>query len=186
MILRDAIVDQELYLTANRELVAEKREKILETLFAEEYRKAKERGELSGEKQGYEKASQETASLVALLQRLSERLLEQKKRLFEQMKPELIELSLLIAERVIRQELKNKESMQAMVDSLLDQAMNAFSDEKLKVFLAPADWEALGSRQLQSVSFLADPTLSQGDCRIEAKSGLLNATLSHILEDLKC
>lgn len=184
MILKEATVDKRLYLTPNRELVEEKSSDF-ESLFEEEYRKAKESGLKSGEKEGYARAAAELASMVKLVQRLSERLLEQKKQLLEQMKPEVIEFALAVCERVIRQELKEPAVFTKLIQTLLDQAINAFPEEKIKVFLAPQDLEILGKVDCDKSSFHADPLMCAGDCRIEAKSGILNADISNLLDDLK-
>lgn len=181
MILKNVSIVKELYLTAKRELIEEKRSETFETLFAEEYRKAKELGALQGEKRGYQRAQEELGSLLLLVQRLSEKLLEQKKQLLEQMKPQMGELVLLIAEKVIRTQLQNREQLTHHIEQLIELAQQAFPDEKLKVFTAPCDQSQL---QVEGITFLPDPTLNPGDCRIEARSGMVQAAVKRLLEEL--
>lgn len=183
MIIKNAIIDKEVYLTATRELIEEQRDETFQTLFAEEYRKAKELGKQEGEVIGYKRAEAELGTLLVLVQRLSQKLLEQKTRLFEQLKPDMDALVLLIAEKIIREQLKDPDLLNRRVEALLDQAISAFTGEPLKVFVAPQD---LGVIQIEGVTFLADSTLCPGDCRIEARSGMINGQISRLLEDMVC
>ncbi|MCP5468985.1 MAG: hypothetical protein H7A36_00570 [Chlamydiales bacterium] len=193
MILKSVHVAKELYLTPSRELVEEEREDAFESLFAEEYQKAKSRGKSEGEQLGYEKAAHELASLVSLLQRLSERLLEQKKRVLEQLKPEVVHFALRVCERVIRKELQEPDTFVHLINELLGEAIHAFAGEKIKIFLAPQDLETLqkhlgkvyyNKSEVPNLSFHVDELMCSGDCRIEAASGVLNADLEHVLDDL--
>ncbi|MCH9610938.1 MAG: hypothetical protein S4CHLAM81_02480 [Chlamydiales bacterium] len=183
MIVKQPQIEKEFFLTQKRELIESQREEGFETLFAQEYQKAKESGKKEGERIGYERAQNEMGSLMLLVKRLSENLMEQKKRFVKQMQPEISELVLIIAEKVIRQSLKDPEVMSAAVLQLLDLAINAFSGETLKIFVSPQDCELL---QIDGVTFLADQALAPGDCRIEARSGIINGQVKRLLEDMAC
>lgn len=194
MIIRQAALSQSLYLSATRELIPEEEQDPFESLFADEYQKAKHLGKLEGEKLGYEKAALELASLVSLLQRLSERLLEQKSRLLQQMKPEVVEFSLAVCERILRKELQDPQTLIHTINQLLQQALDAFPQEKIKIFLSPEDLDTLlknlnkvfyDKTEMPNLSFHADKLMGNGDCRIETKSSILNADIQHVLDDLK-
>ena len=183
MIIKNAVIDKEVYLSAKRELIEEQKDETFETLFAQEYRTAKELGRQEGEVVGYRRAEAELGTLLTLVQRLSQKLLEQKKRLFQQMKPEMDDLVLLIAEKIIREQLKEPNVLNKRIEGLLDLAIHAFGTEQLKVFVAPKDLNLI---HVEGILFLADPTLCPGDCRIEARSGIINGEITRLLEDLSC
>lgn len=156
----------------------------------EAYQKGKE----EGERQGYEKAQKELEAFVNLLQTMAAKILEQKKSLLEHLKPEIIEFSLAICERVIRQELAQPEKLARMIDSLLATATASLQGDLVKIILSPDDLILLENHltkiqydkhEIKGIRFNPDPTIRRGDCRIEAKTGLLNCTISRELEDLR-
>ncbi|MBS0623786.1 MAG: hypothetical protein JSS62_04110 [Verrucomicrobia bacterium] len=194
MILKDVICDAEYVLTPNRELkVADVDCKSsTEELFRQEIQRALTQGEAGGEKRGYAKAHEELKHLSGLLHTIADHLMEHKKRLLVQLKPEIVEFVFQISQTVIRQELVQPESYIKKLQSLLNQAMTAFAGQALKVFLAPEDLvllenylERLVPPKQSEIKFLADAKVQPGDCRIEAEMGLLHAEVARELSMLK-
>jgi len=139
-----------------------------------------------GKKIGYTQAKKEFCSDFSLITSLSQRLLEEQKRLMDRLKPEMIELTLAIAEKIIRQELSHPEKLMRMIDSLLTATMITFQEEKIVIFVSPQDYMRLKEQKVEgTLLFVSDSLLQQGDCRIETKSKLINSMVARELEDLK-
>lgn len=146
------------------------------------------KGRDEGEKRGYAKAVEETKQLIALLHTIADRLMEHKKILLTQLKPEVVDFCLAVAEKIIRKELGDPKAHEMLVHSLLNQAMKTFTAEALTVYLAPDDlvmFQQSFPLEGGQITYLADSLLQQGDCRIVAKSGLLSAQITRELEDLR-
>jgi flagellar biosynthesis/type III secretory pathway protein FliH len=162
--------------------------------FVEEQISAFKKGEVQGEKRGYERAMSETHMLFTLLQKLAEKLLEQKNHLLDQLKPEVIEFALAICERVIRKELSQPEIMVHLINSLLTFSTPQFRHDTLRIVLAPEDLIMLENhlshiqfdkREIEGLRFHSDPLMRRGDCRIEGQNGVINHTISRELADLQ-
>jgi flagellar biosynthesis/type III secretory pathway protein FliH len=160
----------------------------------EECSRAFQRGVEKGEKIGYERALNETRGLLDLLQTLTQKLLEQKKRLLDRLKPEIIEFAMTLCERIIRKELSQPEAMVKLINALLNGCAPQFRNERVQIILAPEDLAMLeghltqiqyDKREITGIFFRADPLIKRGDCRIETQRGLLNYTISRELADLQ-
>jgi flagellar biosynthesis/type III secretory pathway protein FliH len=192
-IIRGEKVKESLLLTATRELFNSDLP-MHGSFFEEECHKAFEDGIKRGEELGYEKFVAEAKTFLDLLTLLAHKLLDQKKKLLDQLKPEIVEFSMHVCERILRKELSQPESMAALINSLLNLCAHQFKEETLHVFLAPEDLGMLegylsqmsnSHREIKGVSFQADTLIRRGDCRIEAKAGLLNYSISRELADLQ-
>ncbi len=193
MIIHGASVDDAVTLLSNGETIDDSIT-CTEALLANERQDAYQKGKTDGEQIGYEKAHHEVAAYFELLQRIIEKILEQKHNLCERLKPELIEFSLTVCERVIRQELSQPEKLAKMIDSLLAGAAVSLQGDLVKIVLAPDDLVLLekhlnkiqyDKREIKALRFVSDPLMRRGDCRIETKAGLLNCSISRELEDLR-
>ncbi|MCH9609750.1 MAG: hypothetical protein S4CHLAM45_01410 [Chlamydiales bacterium] len=186
MIIRDAKCDKIVFLSENRELLpTEQREDLL---YENEYKNAFSKGKEEGERRGYAKAVEELKSLTLLLHTIADKLVEQKEQLLSEMKPEVIDFSLTVAEKIIRTELAQPKVHEKLIHSLLNQALKHFGNHPLKVFLAPDDlvlFQQTFPLETGSIRYLSDPLIQRGDCRIEAASGLLNAQINRQLEDVR-
>jgi flagellar biosynthesis/type III secretory pathway protein FliH len=161
-------------------------------LLNEERAKAYERGKEEGEKVGYAKAKEEMEAFLTLLQTITGKILEQKKTLFDELKPQFIEFAISLSERVIRIELSQPEKLAKLIESFLNHAN--FQGETLKIFLAPEDLVMMESqlsklnydkKEIKGVRFCPESLQKRGDVRIETKTSILNFSLSRELEDLR-
>lgn len=161
-------------------------------LFEEECRKAFQKGQEKGEKIGYEKGCQEGKVFIDLLRTMSRKVLEHKKRLLDQLKPEVIEFAITTCERILRKELTQPEVMVKLINSLLTIA--ATNKETLRIVLSPEDLVLLekhlkhiqyDKKEIEGVSFVSEPLMRRGDCRIETKAGLLNYDIGRELSNLQ-
>lgn len=165
-----------------------------EELLAAERLESYQKGKEEGERLGYDKAIKEMGAYLAMLQTIASKLLEQKKHLLDHLKPELVEFSLVVCEKVIRQELSQPERLAKMIDSHLATATPFLQGDLVKIILAPDDLIVLedylgkiqyDKREIKSLRFVPDSSIRRGDCRIETKTGLLNCSISRQLEDLR-
>ncbi len=136
----------------------------------------------------------EVKSLLDVLQTLSHKLLDYKQRLLEQLKPEVVEFSISVCERMIRKELSQPEVMVKLINSLLSYAASKIHTDTVHLILSAEDLVTLENhlasihydkREIGGVTLRSDPLMKRGDCRIETPTGLLNYSLSRQLDDLQ-
>ncbi len=123
--------------------------------------------------------------LMDAIQELALKLVEERKKILDQLKPEIFECILLICERIIRAQLNSPETLRVLVDSLIG-TMSRDSDQFISVRLSPEDYEMLenhsGRDERANIRFKADPRLERGECRLETEWGILNYSLERELE----
>jgi flagellar assembly protein FliH len=193
-IIRGERIEALAVLKQNRELDFSEKNGIENSFLEEECQRAFQHGSKAGEKIGYEKALNETKVHLDLLQAIADKLLEQKKRLLDQLKPQIIEFAITLCEKIIRNELKSKEALVKLIHSLLTISLSQSRQESLQIFLAPDDLIMLEGHLAQiqcdkhiiaEITFRADPMIKRGDCRLETQTGLLNYSISRQLSDLQ-
>lgn len=189
-IIRGATIDGQVHITSDGEIHREEDGK--ERLYAIEQTQIYQKGIEEGEKLGYEKALKETHSYLGLLQTIAAKMLEQKQNLLEHLKPEILDFSLIVCEKILRQELSHPEKLAKMIQTLFNAASHEMKGEDVTIFLSPQDLslvcdhlKTMRHEESASLHFTADPLMRRGDCRIESKSGLLNCTIARELEDLR-
>ncbi len=152
------------------------------------------KGQKKGEDEGYDRAKKEFAAFYTLLQSLADKILEQKKRLLQQLKPEIIDFAITLCERVIRQELSQPEKLVRLIDTLLTAATTSINGDMVKIILSPEDLVLIEShrnkiqydkREIKGLRFVPDSAVKRGDYRIETKRGILNCSIARELEDLR-
>ncbi len=192
-VIRGEAFYQVALLTSNGELLQQEGEACAD-LVEEECRKAFQRGQEKGEKIGYRKALDESKVHVDLLQTMARKILEQKKHLLDQLKPEIIEFAIAVCERVIRKELTQPQALVRLINSLLASATPSLKNDTIRIVLSPDDFVMLeksfhhiqyDEREVEGVRFVSDPLMRRGDCRVETKTGLLNYDISRELADLQ-
>lgn len=193
-IIRGDPIQESSVLLANGELLLLKNNEKPADLYEKEWTKAFQKGQEKGEQIGFEKAKEEIKVLLDLLQIMAAKLLEQKMRLLDQLKPEIIEFVIAICERIIRKELTQPEALVKLIHSLLLTASPAMEQDLVHIILAPDDLVLLGGeldyiqydkQLIKGIRFVADPLMRRGDCRIESKTALLNHDISRELLDLQ-
>ncbi len=187
MIIRGENVQDMALLSPLRELHFEKSQE-KESFFEEECRKVFQEGFQSGEKKGFERASGEIKELLSLVQTLAQKLLEHTRNVVEHLKPEVIELTIVLCEKVIRKELESPQMLIHLIHSLLSSAPDLNQNE-VKIRLSPEDFNMLEAfaqnKDLKGLNFQSDSLMMRGDCRIETESGLINYSIARELDFLK-
>lgn len=192
-VIRGESVHETAILTSSGELLHSKKEGISD-LIAEECRKAFQKGFEKGEKVGHQRALEESKTFLDLLQVIARKVLEQKERLLDQLKPEIIEFSMVVCEQVIRKELSQPQALVRLINTLLNLAHPELKNDPIHIILSPEDYLLLeeifshiqyDAQKLAEIQFKSDPLMRRGDCRIETKSALLNYDISRELSDLQ-
>lgn len=195
MILRGDKISESAVLTPNRELFPiQKKGGGEHPLFEEEYTKAFEKGKMAGIKEQKRDEGQAFATTVQLLQRVAHRLLEHKNQLLHQLKPEVIEFALKAAKVILREELKENDTLISLINISLNQVTHYSSQETITLFLSPLDFQLVNKRleevsslsaEVKTLNISADPKLVVGDFRIETPRSLLHFSLEREFEQMK-
>lgn len=162
----------------------------------------KKQGLEEGKKQGVEEGKnyqneEKEARLddsIALLLKLREDFKKHYDKLFDQLKPELVELCLQICNKILSVELENKQNMIQVIESVLKKARPIFGEGDVQLSFSEEDFEALepylgklkGQHpQVKALNFQADDTLKKGDVRLETPLGIMQFDLDRQIEDLR-
>ena len=193
-LIRNEVVKGEAILSPRGELQRLEAKEGVDALLEEECRKAFQKGKTQGERIGHESALMESREFLNLLQAITTKMLEQKKILIDQLKPEIIELAIAICEQMIRRELSQPKTLVNLVNSLLTSVVSHWQHEFIQIILSPDDLVMMeehlnqiqyNKREIKGIRFSSDPLMKRGDCRLETKTGLLNCNISRELADLQ-
>ena len=152
------------------------------------------RGFNKGERAGFDAAGERIDSLQAMLTGAIEELGRIQKQVQLEGEKEIVDLALVVAERVVRQELHaNREAISIVVQEALKKVEH---QQSIVIKMNPADIQFLDQSKLpfadngdQSVSnrirIEADESISRGGCFIETESGDVDARIETQIEIIK-
>lgn len=192
-IIRGEVVHKKAVLAPTGELIAQEEKKERDFL-EQESQEAFKKGQKYGEKLGYQQANQEAKIFVELMQTMTSKMLEHKNRLLDHLKPEIIEFSLMVCEKIIRAELSDPDKITRLISSLLTLAIPDLKDESVNIVLAAEDFTMIengfnqigyNKQNIKKIRFISDSSMRRGDCRIETRNILLNFDISRELEILQ-
>ena len=133
-------------------------------------------------------AVQRVKSALPALQQAAEALRAERDQWVVRWETAAIELSIAIAEKLLRTSLK---ADPACADAMIREALQlAAGQERVEVYLSGADLERLGDHAEEivkstsgcvQVRLIADAALQQGDCRIETQHGEMDASVGAML-----
>jgi flagellar assembly protein FliH len=136
-----------------------------------------------------EKVGQKMESLWPALQKVVADLADARQAWLRQWEQSAVHLTAKIAERVIRRELK--QSPQITLDLVREALELAAGSPDVKISLAPADFETLGSQvdrltkeisRTANATIVADESVSTGGCRVETRQGIIDQQIETQLE----
>jgi flagellar assembly protein FliH len=170
--------------------------------FQEGEQKGKEEGLAEGHERGIEEGrnsiKEELVDAVKQVQELSERIKEKQQSLCEEAKSELVEFSMAVCEKLIRQRLGEADSLKKVLERVVQQAIPIIKQCPVEIFLSEHDLKVLGDAGLKesiiegvaggeatTVRFLSDESMRSGDCRLETSLGLVNFDIRRILGELE-
>jgi len=138
-----------------------------------------------------DKASQELHSLVHLFRKLSIHLLSEVEKTVQQLKPDLLELALLICEKFLYKKLENPQELALLLSTALQRHTTLRSLTPIKVFLHPEDLKTLTDwisthelPMIKHAEFFPDTSCRRSGFKIETPNGILRQEISEELDHL--
>ncbi len=170
------------------------REAVLQEAREEAERKVKE-AYAEGRQRGIESGRQEFTNAVAgcaeALQQAIADMTQARETFLESLEPQILELTTLIARRVISRELKTPE---AIIQNTVRKAIAVLSDrQRLIVRLNPEDLEQIRAHEVMLLEEFAgieqlevetDDSITRGGCEVHSETMEVNARLEVILDEI--
>jgi len=155
-------------------------------------REAYEKGFAAGEKAGFElgmkKAEVQMSGVVKVLDELS----DFKTSLYGPCEQEMLELSMLIAKKVIHREIEKKD---AVLDCLRVAIKSVVAAGEILIKVNPKDLDVLNNNKAEFARYSgsgakglkieADPEIDKGGCVIETNYGEVDAAIASVLSDIE-
>ena len=144
-------------------------------------------------KEGFEKGLEEAHAAVNGLKDSLEEFFEYKDRLYEKISGDILDISLKVAEKIIKKEV---ESSKSVLDSIVHDALKSLAKDENKIILKvnPTDVEytkeivpkLLSSGQFEAKIFVSgDKDVEEGSAIIETSNGVIDANISTQLDLIK-
>lgn len=147
-----------------------------------------------GFKQGLITARGQFKDSISMLNLIAAAFQIKKEEIFEQVKPDIVKLCLILCEKLLQKELKDPLAFASLIDKLLQQVKSIIKDVPVDVVVAPEDLEMLKNNMeaigetgeaLKQIHFIAETTMERGNCRLETSLGMLNFNIQRVLKDLE-
>lgn len=145
-------------------------------------------GYAQGEQEGKEILENQAEELFKAMNQLT----QEKGDVFAEAKPEIIKLSVKIAEKIIQKAIANQPDL---FEGIIDEAIAKVTDkDKVIIRVNPAQIDTVRKykdrlleriNDIKSLEFQDDPKIENGGCMIETKLGYVDATLSIKLATLQ-
>ncbi len=158
----------------------EARQNGFESGYAEGHALGKQEAEKSAKARSDKTLREAVAGLEAVAKGLNDPLAASA----EALEPELLALVTALARQVLRVELETRPEV---IESVLHEAMQQLPgrDRPVRVYLNPDDQkmvEQYGERSERDITWVVDPELRRGGCRVEAGAGVVDASLERRLQ----
>jgi flagellar assembly protein FliH len=147
-------------------------------------RKGYEEGLQIGREEGQREFQQAIARLQAEVQKLVDALLAERQRLWEEMEPQVIDLVLEIARKVLREEIQARREATL---SIIKHALRRVADtEQVRIRVHPDDLQIAREHRndflavcdgVRHIEIVDDHRVGGGGCIIETPSGTIDASL---------
>ncbi|MBQ8498787.1 flagellar biosynthesis protein [Chlamydia sp.] len=139
--------------------------------------------------------SHELLSLIQIFRKLSNHLLSEMEKLSQRLKPELLEIAILVCEKFLYKKLACADELSLLISAALQHHLAAHAITPIKIGLHPEDFSTLTKwlmlndvPLLKHVEFFADPLCKKAGYKMELPSGILRQDigeeLSHLLSVL--
>lgn len=144
-------------------------------------------------KEGFEKGLQEAQSTIHNLKDSLEEFFEYKEKLYEQISRDILDISIKVAEKIIKKEVETSKSV---LDAIVHDALKSLAKDENKIILKvnPTDVEytkeiipnLLSSGQFEAKIYVSgDKDIEEGSAIIETSNGVIDANISTRLELIK-
>lgn len=145
-----------------------------------------------GVQDGITKTLEDYGSAISALSSSCEQLDSVRETIIGNSTHELLEFTLLVAEKIIRISLKEQD--QTIIATIEEALLRAVKSDEFTVFINPADYEKVESKSddfiagvsgLNNIVLKADPTVEIGGAKIESENCIIDATISSQFETIR-
>lgn len=143
--------------------------------------------------EGYQAGLQKAMSDINIFKENIKNFMTAPKEVFEYIAPDILEISVNIAQKIIQQELKS--NPQVLLDIILDVLRNVCKNEvkitiKVNPQIASFVKESLPSVTYEygidtQINIIADPSISEGGCIFQTNNGIVDASIDTQIEIIK-
>lgn len=164
----------------------------MESMIMDIQRKAYEEGFAHGERQGVKMGEEKLKAMYGQFEDLFREISQCKEHLFREAERDVLHLSLEIARKLVRKEVRvDEEILQTLVQITLGKVAR---HSKVKIYLHPADHKALTRNgealdrfrlEFDALDLVADDKIEVGGCLVESSSGLLDARISEQFREVE-
>lgn len=186
-IIADAEEKAEEILDQAKEEASKIKEKAEKEGYDSGHQKGKEDGYQEGFEKGYQEAKAEAETKIENLDEITKKVDEHFEEELEKLPAEVIELSVKIASKIVNKKINfNPELINNIIFDLLEEISETHQDIVIKIspdmekYINEVDIE--NQLNQESLEFVADETLRDGDCVIETEYGGKDATIENKLE----
>ncbi|WP_024327426.1 FliH/SctL family protein [Thioalkalivibrio sp. AKL19] len=148
------------------------------------YAEGHELGQKEAEKAARAREDKKLRETVAALEAVAGGLADPLADATDALEPELLALVTVLARKVVQSELESRpEQIRAVLDGALAQLPGR--NQEVRVHLNPDDQglvETYGERSDTRITWVPDPTLARGGCRVEAGAASVDASLERRLQ----
>lgn len=158
---------------------------------AADLREVESAARAEGLAKGMQAAEEAYRAKLARLERAAERLQAERTQFFDRLEPELVRLSVAIAEKIIQRELELRP--ETVVDIVRCAVKRLREREALRVSVNPADFERVREARddllatidgIRKLDVLEDRRVDRGGCVIESPTGTLDARIRTQLDQV--
>ena len=146
-----------------------------------------------GYHQGYEKGQIEAQNLVEEGRQIVEAAKEERQKLLDDLEPEIIEMVINIADKLISEEINhNKDTILFLIRKTLEGISSDVFDLSIKV--SPDDYDhvmdnkdivAKNTLSIENMQLIKDATLNKGACIIETPFGSIKSNVDEAFAEIK-
>ncbi len=145
-----------------------------------------------GYEEGLQRAAQEYRQSIDQLQTLMAELREERERFFSGIEPQLVKLSVEIAEKILRHELESKP--EAVLEIVRLALLQLPDRDSISLRVSPQDAELIRQHRdamkvsaggIREIEIIEDRRVDRGGCIVESKSGSLDARVSSQLSEIE-
>lgn len=162
------------------------------TKLEETKRLAEDEGRRVGQEAGYEEGREERMQVLKKIEGILNSAKERHDEILKSAELEIVDLAVLVAEKIIRQEVKGDRGV--VVATVKDALKRLMGKEEITIRINMEDLEIVKAHKdeflsqtkgLRMITFKEDSSIERGGCRIETDFGSVDATISTQLEEIR-
>ena len=176
--------DQAAHIIQMAESESQRKAEEMETLKQQVLEESRQQGAALGYEEGFSKGQQDIYGMVVNLEAIADTTFELKKEIILSAEQEILQLSVLVAERIIKKQLEIKPEI---VNEIIKAAINELKDkEEVKIIINPALKEQLYSvsdelkatiKGLKTIKIVEDKTIHPDSAIVESPESRIDARI---------